>query len=167
VGGGHAPGTGRRGTTEFPVSWSRDRIMDEILDVAKNPDEVPRRQHNGRWCATGIRGGVEIVVLIEPSGEIHTGYPVRGAGVTRNPDQPRDPANLTVADLEAGRVSHFATSLLDWLADRLPAEDLAHYRSLHYAGEWEELADVLAAHVHNEGIALSDEERDELRRLTA
>lgn len=109
--------------------------MDEILDVAKNPDEVPRRQHNGRWRATGVRGGVEIVVLIEQSGEIHIGYPVRGPGVIRNPDQARDPANLTVADLEAGRISHFATSLLDRLADRLPADDLAHDRSLHHAGE--------------------------------
>lgn len=165
MGGGHAPGTGRRGSTEFPASWSRDRITDAIVDVAKNPDEVPRRQYNGRWRTAGVRDGVDIVVLVESGGEINTAYPVSGPGVTRNPDQGTDPANPTVADLVAGNVSHFAGVLLDALADRLLAEDLAHYRSLHHAGEWEELADSLAAHLVKEDVALTLEEHENLRRL--
>lgn len=167
MGGGHAPGTGRRGTTEFPPSWSSDRIINAVIDVAKNPDEEPGLQPNGRWRTTGVRDGVEIVVLLQPDGEIHTAYPVSGPGVTRNPDKAANPHQPTVADLAAGKFSYLAEHLLDELADRLPAADLAHYRSLHHCGEWEELADVLAAHVNKEGVQLSDQERDELRSLVA
>ena len=165
MGGGHAPGTGRRGASEFPAGWSRERIMDAIVDVAKNPDEVPRRQHNGRWRAAGMRDGVDIVVLLEQDGRIHTACPTGGSGVTRNPDAAADPAGPTVDDLAAGRLSYLTENLLDQLADRISAVDLVHYRSLHWAGEWSELADILIAHVDAESIALGAEERADLDAL--
>ncbi|SFP80630.1 EndoU nuclease [Amycolatopsis arida] len=165
MGGGHAPGTGRRGTSEFPASWDRDRIMATILDVAKRPDERPRRLPNGRWRTAGTRDGVDVVVLLDAAGEVFTAYPTGGPGVTRNPDTAADPANPTLADLVAGGVGHFAAALLDSLADRLDAADLAHYRELHWSGEWEELADELAAHLTARPFPLDADERDHLRRL--
>jgi hypothetical protein len=167
VGGGHAPGTGRRGTTEFPVGWSRERIMDAVVDVAKDPDEVPRRLHNGVWRTVGVRGGVQIVVLVAADGAVRTAYPVSGPGVIRNPERAADPATLTVDDLVAGRIGDAATQLLEALADRVPAEDLAVYRELYHVGEWEELAAVVAAQVEAEGLPLSPEGRDHLAVLRA
>lgn len=167
MGGSHAPGTGRRGTTEFPAGWSRERIMDTILDVAKDPDEVPRRLRNGVWRTVGVRDGVEIVVLVAGDGAVRTAYPVSGPGVIRNPDRAADPASLTVDDLAAERIGDAAAKLLDALADRVPAEDLAVYRELYHVGEWEELADVVTAQVDGDRLPLSVAERDHLAVLRA
>ncbi|RZQ65094.1 EndoU domain-containing protein [Amycolatopsis suaedae] len=165
MGGGHAPGKGRRATTEFPVGWTDERILSTVVDVAKNPDERPRRLRNGRWRTAGVRDGVEIVVLIEQNGQVHIAYPVGGTGVVRNPDTARDPAHPTVADLTDGRVSYFAETLLSQLSDRIPPDDLAHYRSLHHSGEWEELVDVLAAHLSAQDVVLTPDELADFTRL--
>jgi hypothetical protein len=165
VGGGHAPGTGRRGTSEFPVGWSDEQIIAVVKDVANDPGEPTRRQHNGRWRAAGERHGVNVVVLVEENGQVHTAYPIGGPGVTRNADTAKDPANPTVADLADGRISYFADILLNQLANRLPAVDLTHYRGLLWAGEWEELVDVLVAHIVSERLSLSVDEYADLERL--
>jgi hypothetical protein len=165
VGGGHAPGTGRRATSEFPAGWSDEQIIAVIKDVANDPSEPRRRQFNGRWRCAGERYGVHIVVLVEENGQVHTGYPVDGPGVVRNPDTARDPANPTVADLADGRISFFGDSLLKQLTDRLAPEDLAHYKTLLWSGEWEELADVLAAHATLMGLGLTVDEFADFERL--
>lgn len=104
------------------------------------------------------------MVLLEPSGEVNTAFPLSGPGVVRNPDA-ADVGALTVADLAAGGVSYHAEVLLDRLADRLTDAEIGEYRALHHAGEWEELADVLAAHLSQDEIALSADEHDEFARL--
>lgn len=139
-GGGHAPGTGRRGATEFPAGWTREEIVERLSDVARNPDEVPRRLANGLWHTVGIRAGVRIVVLLEQSGSIRAAFPVDGLGVVRNPD----PTHPTVADLATGRVSHAATELLARLDGRLGPTDRELSERLHLAGEWGELGSILA-----------------------
>jgi hypothetical protein len=96
---------------------------------------------------------------------VYTGYPVAGPGVVRNPDAARDPANPTVADLKENRISFFADSVLTALADRLSPEDYTHYRTLLWSGEWEELADVLAAHATKLGLNLSADELSDLEKL--
>lgn len=156
-GGGHAPGTGRRGTTEFPPTWTRDEIVERLSDVARNPDEVPRRLPNGLWHTVGVREEVRIVVLLEQSGSIRTAFPVEGPGVVRNPD----PTNPTVADLAAGRVGHTATQLLARLDGRLGPADRELYAQLHLAGEWDELRSILAA----QELALTADERELLADL--
>jgi hypothetical protein len=165
MGGGHAPGARRRATSEFPAGWSHERILRAVVDVAGHPDQPPRRQANGRWWAVGTRDGVEIEVLIEQDGRVTTAYPVRGRGVTRNPDRAHDPANPTVADVAAGRISYFAGGLLDRLHGRLPYDDLTHYRRLLWAGEWEELVDVLAAHIDTGAVPLTVDEHADFERL--
>ncbi|MFE9577211.1 EndoU domain-containing protein [Nocardia sp. NPDC006044] len=86
-GGGHAPGVGAPGKTEFPDTdtWTDDHIIDSVLDVARNPDQTPVLQDNGRWKVSGTRDGVLIEVIVNSDGSIRTGYPVSGPGVVRNP----------------------------------------------------------------------------------
>ncbi|MEV6895811.1 EndoU domain-containing protein [Amycolatopsis sp. NPDC051372] len=165
MGGAHAPGTGRRATSEFPPGWTDEQIIAVIKDVANDPSEPRTRQYNGRWRCVGERYGVQVVVLVDPEGFVHTGYPVAGAGVIRNPDTARDPANPTVADRAENRISYFTDSLLDLLADRLPVEDLAHYRTLQWSGEWEELTDTLAAHITIADVPLSPDETSDFEKL--
>lgn len=81
-GGGHRHGSRRPGKTTFPASWSDDKIMAMITDVARNPDQPPVYQPRQKtWLARGHRDGVDVTVAIEPSGRIVTGYPNRGDGV--------------------------------------------------------------------------------------
>ena len=86
-GGGHRHGTGKPGKTEFPASWSDDKIIDTAKDVARQPDEPPTRQDsNDSWLCAGTRDSVEVSVVIERSGEILTSWPEPGGpGVVRNP----------------------------------------------------------------------------------
>lgn len=165
MGGGHAPGVGRRATSEFPPGWSDEHIISVVKDVANDPSETPRQQQNGRWRCAGERFNVHLIVLVEDNGHVHTAYPVAGPGVLRNPDAARDPANPTVADLKENRISFFADSFLTTLGNRLSPEDYTHYRTLLWAGEWEELADVLAAHVVKVGLDLSADEVSDFEKL--
>jgi hypothetical protein len=165
VGGGHAPGVGRRATSEFPPGWSNEHIISVVKDVANDPSEARWQQRNGRWRCAGERFNVHLIVLVEENGQVHTAYPVAGPGVTRNPDAARDPANPTVADLKENRISFFADSVLTSLADRLSPEEYTHYRTLLWSGEWEELADVLAAHAVKVGFGLSADEFSDFEKL--
>ncbi len=142
-GGGHAPGTGRRGATEFPASWTRQEITDRFLDVARYPDETPTRLPGGAWRAVGVREGVRIVVLLDADGGVRAAFPVDGPGVVRNPDRAPDPAHPTAADLAAGRPGYAAGELLAGTA--LDPELATACAELAHAGEWGELATVLRA----------------------
>ena len=79
--GGHRSGTGFPNKSEFPGTWSDDKIMHYISDVATDPNAVTRSGRGGDVFARATREGIEIEVLIR-RGEIWTGYPVN---VPRNP----------------------------------------------------------------------------------
>lgn len=81
-GGGHRAGTGRPGKSEFPSSWSDQKISGEISDVATDPDSTRYPGRGGRTKVTGVRDGIEIEVIQESDGSIVTGYPTN---VPRNP----------------------------------------------------------------------------------
>jgi hypothetical protein len=85
--GGHRHGIGNPGKTEFPASWNDEKIMSNVLDVAKRPDAPPVLQHrNNRWLCTGTRDSVEVSVIVLRSGEVWTAWPEEGSpGVVRNP----------------------------------------------------------------------------------
>ncbi len=87
TGGGHRHGTGRPGKTEFPATWDDKKIIDTVVDVARNPDRVPVHQAwNDRWQARGARSDVDIVVIVERDGTVWSGWPLEGGpGVVRNP----------------------------------------------------------------------------------
>lgn len=144
-GGGHFSGVGRRGATEFPATWSRDRITELVVDVARYPDETPLRLPDGSWRTAGVRDGVRVVVLLDPDGPVRAAYPVDGPGVVHNPDRALDPAHPTLDDLADGRVSNAASELLARLPGRIPDALLDLGGELYVAGEWDELGRLLAA----------------------
>jgi hypothetical protein len=85
-GGGHRHGTGKPGKSEFPASWSDEKIISSMLDVASRPDRPPKhQQYKDRWVTRGIRDDVEVVAVIARDGCIWTGWPQSGPGVVRNP----------------------------------------------------------------------------------
>lgn len=75
---------GAAGKTPFPQSWSGNRIMHEISDIATDPAEWRNAVPQGsRTVLTGTRGGVDIRVVVDSrTGEIITGYPTN---LPRNP----------------------------------------------------------------------------------
>lgn len=84
-GGGHRPGRGIPGKSEFPAGWSDDRIIAAIEDVANDPAARRRVEADGRTVATGRRDGVDIRVVVERDGRtIVTGYPTN---LPRNPER--------------------------------------------------------------------------------
>ena len=62
-GGGHRPGVGKPGKTEFPAGWNDKKIVDTVVDVARQPDSVLNiSSWNDRWVCSGIRDSVEVSV---------------------------------------------------------------------------------------------------------
>jgi RHS repeat-associated protein len=80
-GGGHRAGTGFPMKTEFPASWSDDKIMHEIASVARDPSLELKTDDQGRKYVLGTRDGIEIHVGLK-EGEIWTAFPTN---VPRNP----------------------------------------------------------------------------------
>ncbi|MDX6240271.1 MAG: hypothetical protein QOG10_5091, partial [Kribbellaceae bacterium] len=89
IGGGHL-WPGRPGKSTFPKSWSEDKAMHAISDIATDPNLVWKQQTGPvgadftkygkpvRFIVDGVRDGVKIRVVIEPRGEgIISGYPVK------------------------------------------------------------------------------------------
>lgn len=80
TGGGHLwPGS--PGKTPFPQSWSGDRVMHEISDVATDPGSAITPGRGGSTVVTGTRDGVDIRVILR-GGDIITGHPTN---LPRNP----------------------------------------------------------------------------------
>lgn len=72
TGGGHRPGAGISGKSEFPVGWSDAKILHEISDIATDPNAA--RQIQGKvTVVTATREGVNIRVIVQ-DGRIKTGY---------------------------------------------------------------------------------------------
>ncbi len=77
----HRHGSGVSGKTEFPHTWSDQRILHEVSDIATSPDST---WGVGRWAAPyaiGTRDGITIRVDFYPpnhsryAGQISTAYP--------------------------------------------------------------------------------------------
>jgi RHS repeat-associated protein len=77
----HRAGAGKPDKTEFPASWSDERILHEISDVATDPNSI---RGMGKWDSPyviGVRDGIEIRVDFYPNnhkyaGQISTAYPI-------------------------------------------------------------------------------------------
>jgi RHS repeat-associated protein len=80
--GGHRWGTGRPNKSEFPKSWSDDKIMHMVSDVATDPKSLRLPNSHGRGTIVrGTREGVDIVVVIKHD-QILAAWP---ENVPRNP----------------------------------------------------------------------------------
>ncbi len=85
TGGGHRSGTGKPGKTEFPATWSDDKIIENILSTARSPDSAAL-QDNGRWKVEGVRDEVTLDVIITQDARTWSAYPPPGSpGVVQNP----------------------------------------------------------------------------------
>lgn len=84
-GGGHAPGTGKPGKSEYPSGWSRGKIVGEVSDVLTDPGSTSKPGRDGTTIIEGTRDGVRIRVVRGSDGSILTGIPLSGPGVKQNP----------------------------------------------------------------------------------
>ena len=84
VGGGHRPGAGLPGRTEFPSDWPDARILDALANVARG-GTVLAHTRSGAALVEGAVQGVLINVVVASDGAIGAGWPVSGPGVARNP----------------------------------------------------------------------------------
>jgi len=95
TGGGHGPGRGISGKSEFPASWSDEQTINYILEVIQDPNSqwVQRTGKPGikytisgqpvRWQIEGTRDSVNIKVIVEPDGRgIITAFPTN---LSKNP----------------------------------------------------------------------------------
>lgn len=125
--GGHGPGTGFPGKTEFP-SWDSDpavndrMILESVDAAAQNPVEPWEPGHSpGRWTYQGEAprpdgGTLRIEIVVDQDGRIVSAYPTGGQpGVYENPPRPETPPPhaevnrplWTRPDPEAGRPGYF------------------------------------------------------------
>jgi hypothetical protein len=86
TGGGHGPGRGVSGKSEFPASLTDDEIISGILVIANDPACYPSGvipNAGSRVRVAGQIRGVPNVVFVDPVvREVITAYPL---GVARNP----------------------------------------------------------------------------------
>jgi hypothetical protein len=82
---------GSPGKTEFPADWDDGKVMENVLSVAREPDERPVRQNwNDRWRVQDKRDGVEIVAIVTSDGLVWTAWPREGSpGVVKNKAEDR------------------------------------------------------------------------------
>jgi hypothetical protein len=92
TGGGHKFGISRlfNGKTKFPATWSSEKIMTAVSDIASDPN-LHWKQQTGisgslftksgkpaRFVVEGVRSGTNIKVVIEPAGQgIITAHPLK------------------------------------------------------------------------------------------
>ncbi len=63
----------------FPWDWSRKRISGEVIAVVEDPDIPKQFLSDGHIRKDGVRGGVPMRVIYEPTPDvvdIHAGYPI-------------------------------------------------------------------------------------------
>ncbi|MEP9431986.1 hemagglutinin repeat-containing protein, partial [Xanthomonas euvesicatoria] len=83
--GGHRFGTGNPGKTEFPASWSDDKIVHVVSDIATDP-KVKWSLPDNRGYVTGTanKEGLDVKVVYDTkTGRIVSGYP------TNTPKNPK------------------------------------------------------------------------------
>ncbi len=82
TGGGHLY-PGLPGKTPFPSSWDEPTIMEEVSDIATDPTLPRTVQPNGNTAVQGTVNGVNITVIVNPSGnDIISAFPTN---LPRNP----------------------------------------------------------------------------------
>ncbi|QVL34922.1 EndoU domain-containing protein [Telmatocola sphagniphila] len=76
-GGGHRPGTGKPGKSEFREGWSDGKILGEVSDIATDPAiRWTRPDARGYISGTKTVDGVDIKVVVDTlNGRIVTGFP--------------------------------------------------------------------------------------------
>lgn len=68
AGGGHRPGTGKPGKSEFPQGWNDEKILDALSDIATDP-KVQWSKPDKRGYITGTKtiDGIDVTVVYDTS----------------------------------------------------------------------------------------------------
>ncbi len=83
--GGHGPGRGMPGKSEFPSHWSDEKAVEAVKEVANDPASERVASYKGRTEVHGTRDGIDIKVIIGADGKtIINAYPTN---VPRNPNK--------------------------------------------------------------------------------
>ncbi len=89
-GGGHKYGVGKACKSEFPQTWSDDKIVSVVERIAANDNADWKKQDNGYFVTETNENGVNVrVVLGHDKDEVVTAYPTN---LGRNPCPPK-PSN--------------------------------------------------------------------------
>src|SRR5262245_56205655 len=79
TGGGHGPGRGLSGKSEFPATLTDDQIIAGVEALANDPTNYPGGTiptAPGRFKISGVIGGVKSTVIVDPkAGEVITAWP--------------------------------------------------------------------------------------------
>jgi hypothetical protein len=137
-GGGHGPGRGIPGKTEFPARWSDADTTEAFMSVATEPGGAVQ-QPDGTFRAWGVRDGVDLRVIVTELGHVQSAYPVAGEGVVTNP----------LDDLRRPYVER-----LQALADAAPLNNDARagVAELMAVGEWDQVVLHLRAVMASEEL---------------
>ena len=74
--GGHRPGTGFPGKSEFPSGWADDKITDAISGALTDPKARWTMQDHGNWLIIRWVDGVKVQTVLNPkTGRIVSGFP--------------------------------------------------------------------------------------------
>lgn len=67
TGGGHRHGAGDPVKSKFPATWSDAKIKSALLSIANDASLITSVQPNGRARKEGVRDGVRIRVIYDPT----------------------------------------------------------------------------------------------------
>ncbi|MGV9295509.1 EndoU domain-containing protein [Amycolatopsis sp. NPDC003676] len=156
VGGGHRPGRGLPGKTEFPVRWSEEQIFDFVEDIARHPlDSQVVELPDGTFHLWDLRDGVQFGVVLDADGEILAAFPEWGPGVMKNPTDvegaaaPGRPWREFFGGLE---------TLVEAVLDRVEPWSYSVRRFFH-AGEWPLCAWTIQTALARNGAALTEQDK--------
>ena len=153
--GGHLPHSGRPGATEFPEGWTEHRTVTAVPELG--PAVV---LPNGRTWRDGEVGGIRVGALLDAAGGLRAVVPLPGPGVRRTPVPDTSvPWVLATSARSAAAVV---------LTARRPTMDPPVERALRAlldTGEWEELADALAADLLGAPAGMTEWQNQRAREL--
>ena len=153
--GGHLPHSARPGATEFPEGWTEQRSVTAVRELG--PAVV---LPNGRTWRDGEVDGIRVGALLDAAGALRAVVPLPGPGVRRTPVPDTSVPWLLAASARS------AADIV--LSARRPAMDPQVGRALRAlldTGEWEELADALAADLLDAPAGLSEWPNQQAREL--
>jgi hypothetical protein len=62
--------------TLFPSHWTREQVIEKILEAYKNFQDVPKF-HNGKWIVESMTNeGMKIKIVISEQAKVMTAYPL-------------------------------------------------------------------------------------------
>lgn len=80
----------RRGKDKFPITWSEEKILRNVSDIATDPKLTwvqqtgvkgslyTKKGEPARFKVEGVRDGVKIRVIVEPAGSgVITAFPIK------------------------------------------------------------------------------------------